>query len=57
VAVGRLADAVERSLVQVEDSIEMAKLLSETTAASAASHPAVVFQKLDRRWRPARPSS
>jgi len=57
VAVGRLADAVERSLVQVEDSIEMAKLLSETTAASAANHPAVVFQKLDRRWRPARPSS
>ena len=36
IAVGRLADAVERSLVQVEDSIETAKLLSETTAASAA---------------------
>jgi hypothetical protein len=35
VAVGRLANAVERSLVQVEDSIATAKLLSETTAASA----------------------
>ncbi len=36
VAVGRLADAVEGSLVQVEDSIETAKLLAETTASSAA---------------------
>jgi len=36
IAVGRLADAVERSLVQVEDSIETAKSLAEATAASAA---------------------
>jgi len=36
IAVGRLANAVERSLVQVEDSIETARLLSRTTAASAA---------------------
>ena len=36
VAVGRLADAVERSLVQIEGSIDTARELAETTAASAA---------------------
>ena len=42
IAVGRLADAVERSLVQVEESIETAKLLATTTAASAAEVETVV---------------
>lgn len=42
IAVGRLADAVERSLVQVEASIETAKLLATTTAASAAEVETVV---------------
>lgn len=42
VAVGRLAGAVDRSLVQVEGSIETARLLASTTAASAAEVESVV---------------